>query len=303
MVDRRIVFYRWQSVNAQAPFVPHEVAHQLEASTAQDESQALFVGQDSTTAVRVLNPGSPQAATQLQLLAVRTEDNQPVEWTPGQTLRTLIMSEGHYTADVTHVCIWPDGFAAQDWHSYAPRPGRLVHFLRNRANAYSIFNVLYRPNMMTRLHRLRGHLRTVEIALTSPEYVDLDRTGVIGTLFPAVYGQRAPSLSVRFGMGRFGPRNRYIDNDIEDAVFQVAENAQEMVDRMIISGFDPQVGRVVQVNLLNERVGHEVSVEPNPEAVTLPDEQLIFDQIADARRTMEDEGVLESALQAQAMRA
>jgi hypothetical protein len=104
-------------------------------------------------------------------------------------------------------------------------------------------------------------------------------------------------------MGRYGPRNRYIDNDIEEAVFQVAENAQEMVDRMIISGFDPQAGRVVNVNLLTERVGHEVSIEPNPEAVTLPDERLVFDEIADARRTMEDEGVLEGALQAQAMRA
>jgi hypothetical protein len=168
---------------------------------------------------------------------------------------------------------------------------------------YVTFNILYRPDMMTTLRRIRGHLRKVEIALTSPEYVGMDRSGVIGSLFPAVYGHRAPSLAVSFGMGRYGPRNRYIDNEVEEAVFQIAENAQETVDRMIISGFDPQVGRVIQVNLLSERVGNEVSVDPNPEATTLPDETLIFEEIADARRALEDTGLLQGALEAQAMRA
>jgi hypothetical protein len=303
MVDTKVVFYRWQSANAQAPFVPHEVASRLERAIVADPSQALVVGQDTTTAVRVLDAGGPDAPTRLQVLAVRGEDNQPVEWSPGQTVRSLIVSEGHFTADVTHVCIWPNGFAAQDWHGYAPRLNRLAHYLRQQANAHAIFNTLYRPDMMTTLHRIRGHLRTVEIALTSPEYANIDRSGAIGTLFPAVYGHRAPSLSVRFGMGRYGPRDRYIDHETEEAVFAVAENAQDLVDRMIISGYDPQVGRVVNVNLLSERVGKEVTVEPNPEAATLPDEQLIFDEIFQARSELADEGLLDGAPQAQAMRA
>jgi len=103
-------------------------------------------------------------------------------------------------------------------------------------------------------------------------------------------------------MGRYGPRDRYIDSQTEEAVFNVAENAQDMVDRLVIAGYDPQVGRVIQVNLLNQRIARDVSVPPNPEAVTLPDEASIFEEITNARRDLDDEGLLAGALEAQAMR-
>ena len=302
MVDRGVVFYRWQSVNGQAPFAPSDVARQLADDILRDPAKALVTGRDTTTAVSVIDPGGPDRPTRLQVLAVRTEENQPVEWSPGRTVRSLIMSDGHFAADVTHLSIWPDGFAAQDWHAHAPRLGRLAHFLRSQARGHVTFNTLFRPDMMATLQHLRGRLRRVEIAMTSPEYVDVDRSGVIGTLLPAVYGHQAPSLSVSFGMGRYGPRDRYIDSQTEEAVFNVAENAQDMVDRLVIAGYDPQVRRVIQVNLLNQRIARDVSVPPNPEAVTLPDEASIFEEIANARRDLDDEGLLAGALEAQAMR-
>lgn len=212
------------------------------------------------------------------------------------------MQDGHFATDVTHVTIWPDGFAAQDWHGHAPRLGRLAHFIRSQSRGSVVFNNLYRPDMLQRLERLRGRLRKVEMALTSPEYADQDRAGVIETLLPAVYGHRAPSITVNFGMGRFGPRDRYLDDQTEDAVYSIAENAQEMVDRLVVHGYDPQAGRVVRVNLLSERIGHDVSVPPNPEAATLPDEDAIFAEVLDIRRQLDDEGLLSGALEAQAMR-
>ena len=60
--------------------------------------------------------------------------------------------------------------------------------------------------MLARLQRLRGHLRGVEISLTRPEYVDPNR-GTFGTLIPAIWGPRVPSVSVHVGMGRRGPRD------------------------------------------------------------------------------------------------
>lgn len=303
MVDRKIVFYRWQSVSAQNSFVPYEVAERLDLAVLADESRSLLVGRDSATAVHVLRYGDPGAPTRFQLLAVRHEGDQPVEWSPGQTVRSLMMSEGHYTADVTYVCVWPDGYAAQDWYTYTPRLSRLANFLRNQLSEHVAFNTLYRPDMMTKLDQIRGHLRSVDMALTSPEFADVDRAGTLGAFIPAIFGHAAPSLSVKIGMGRYGPRKRYLNEVTEEAIFQIAENAQEMVDRLIISGYDPRSERVIQVNLLKERIGQEISVDPNPEAATLPDEEAIFEEIVSARQALEDEGMLERAAEAQAMRA
>ncbi len=302
MVDRSIVFYRWQSVNGQLPFTPSDVARQLASDIVRDQSKALVVGRDTTTAISVLDPGDADSRPWFKCSQFG-RPNQPVEWSPGQSIRSLLMQDGHFAADVTHVCIWPDGFAAQDWHAHAPRLGRLAHLLRSQARGHVAFNTLFRPDMMATLARLRGRLRRVEIAITSPEYVDADRSGAIGTLFPAVFGHQAPSLSVAFGMGRYGPRDRYLDGATEEAVFSVAENAQEMVDRLVVAGYDPQAGRVVEVNLLTQRISQDISVGPNPEAVTLPDVTEIFEEMADARRTLDQDGLLAAAVEAQAMRA
>lgn len=296
MVDRRIVFYRWQSANAQVPFIPHESAHLLADAIAADESASILVRSDSTTAIRVLDPGRENVPSRIQLLAVRNKDDLPVEWSPGQTIRSLVMADGYSTADVTHFLIWPDGFVAQDWHNFAPRPSRLAQMLRVKAGAHASINVLYRPDMLASLMRLRGHLRSVELAITSPELVDVERPGMMATLFPAAFGHRAPSLSLRLSMGRFGPRDRYIDSQTEEAVFQIAEQAQELVDSMTVSGVDPDTGRKLSVNLLKERIGQEVSVEPSPDAENIPHEQFVFDEMLDVRRDLDDQGLLQAAV-------
>jgi hypothetical protein len=105
-----------------------------------------------------------------------------------------------YPSDVSHATIWPDGIAAQDLHANAPRVGRLRFYLRHQVHAYLTFEPLDQPDMLARLQRLRGHLRGVEISLTRPEYVDPNR-GKFGTLIPAIWGPRVPSVSVHVGMG------------------------------------------------------------------------------------------------------
>lgn len=65
---------------------------------------------------------------------------------------------------MTHVVLWPDGIAAQDVHSNAPRLGRLSFYLRRVMSAYVSFTPLYRPDMLDRLQRLRGQLRGIEVS-------------------------------------------------------------------------------------------------------------------------------------------
>ena len=302
MVERRLTYYRWYSSNAERPFLPYEAAATLRANIERDPAASVVRRRDSITAVQVLAGGDAATPSRFQVLSVRHEDDRPVEWSPGQNVRTLIMDDGYSTADVTYFTLWPDGYAAQDFHSYAPRPSRLAQLLKLRVGAHVSFNVLYRRDMMEKLRRLRGQLRTVELAITSPELADAQHVGMMATLFPAAFGAQVPSLSIRLGMGRYGPRDRYLDAQTEEAVFQVAENAQELVDSLSITGIDPSTERSATVNLLQERVGHTVDVEPNVDATSLPDEKAIFEAMDDARQELDALGLLQTASEAQPVR-
>ncbi|HUY47168.1 MAG TPA: hypothetical protein VMV92_15785 [Streptosporangiaceae bacterium] len=229
MVVRQLVFSRWCSLNAKPPFAYDQAFGELGAKIAGDPDFAIVENDDVTTAVTVVAAGSPTEPAKLQLLALRSADHRPSQWKPGERLGPLPLQDDQYPADVTHVMIWPDGIAAQDLHANAPRLGRLAFYLRHQVSAYVSFEPLYQPDMLERLEQLRGQLRLVEISLTRPEYLDPGR-GAFGTLIPTVFGSRAPSVSVHIGMGRRGPRDRFLDGATEEAVFQIAENANDQVD-------------------------------------------------------------------------
>lgn len=301
MITRSLVFYRWQSENTRAEFVPHEVATRLAAETVHDPEFAVLRGQDVTTAVTVVDPGSKDRPTRLQLMALRTEDQHPSQWQPGGRLGLLPVRKGHYPADVTHVTVWPTGFASQDLHKNAPRLGRLSFFIRTKVREYISFDPLYNPRMYEKLLRMRGTLRSIEIGITKPEYADRDM-GILETFLPSAFGPRAPSLRVKVGMGRYGPRNRYLDENLEEVAFAAAENAHELVDALIISGFDPTLGKVDTINFLKQRLKRDVELPRSSDVPSLPDADAAFDAMASAYQQLTDDGTFEQALRAQVVR-
>jgi hypothetical protein len=157
----------------------------------------------------------------LQLLALRDPDNRPLQFGPGEPLGPIDMLAHRYPADVTHVEIRPDGLAGQDFHGNAPRLSRLSRYSVRKVTHFVSFEQLFQPDVAYRLDDVRGQLRGVDIALTRPERLD-HNAGLFGTLIPAVYGRKAPSVSV-VGMGRFGPRDRYLDSETEAHIFEIAE--------------------------------------------------------------------------------
>jgi hypothetical protein len=303
VLDRKIIFYRWQSVDGQRTFVPHICAKALHEAIKFDSEQAILARGDVITAVQVLDQGDLITPSRLQLLSLRREGLGPIEWGPGRRIRNLVVSNGSYAADLTHVCVWPDGYAAQEWHGHVPRLGRLSHFLRVRLGSYASFEQLYNAGMVDQLARLRGRIRSVDIALAGPLPARSDGRAVFGTLIPAVYGDRIPSVSVQLGMGRYGRRDRYIDQETEETVFALAEQAQDQLSRMVVRGRDPDTGRVIPIDLFNERLGVDVVVHPDGEVPTLADEAAIFHEISRSREILTVSGDLNSAVQAQAMRS
>ncbi len=84
-------------------------------------------------------------------------------------------------------------------------------------NAHVRFDALYREDMLTKLKALQGHIRSVEVAMTK-RHPD-QSGGVFGTLIPETFGHRAPSIRFTLGMGRYGPRDRYLDGETEEQIF------------------------------------------------------------------------------------
>jgi hypothetical protein len=289
------------SQNAKPPFVYDQALSELGNKIEGDPSFAIMENDEVTTAVTVVAPGSPTEPGKVQLLALRSTDNRPSQWRPGERLGPLPLQDDQYPADVTHVMIWPDGIAAQDLHVNAPRLGRLSFYLRHQVSAHVSFEPLYQPDMLERLQQLRGQLRLVEISMTRPEYLDNDR-GAFGTLLPSVFGSRAPSVSVHIGMGRRGPRDRFLDDATEEVVFQIAESAHDQVDRLVIGGRNRTTGKSDRVNLLSERLQEKVEITARADVPALPDEDEVFRELQKSYFSFRSQGLFDRAVQAQAMR-
>ncbi|SDF64467.1 hypothetical protein SAMN05216553_102473 [Lentzea fradiae] len=303
MLNRKIIFHRWASANPQKLFDPKRAIKTLAAGIGHSDEYAILATGDVTTAVLPVSyDDDTPKPVRLQMLALRTASKLPAKWRPDAPLESIPLLEGEYSADVTHLCMWQDGVVAQEFHHNAPRVGRLSHFLRKKLDEQMLFNPLYQPDMLTKLEGLRGQLRSVHLAFTKPDYATDLSTGVFGSLLPEVFGKRAPSVNVQIGMGKYGPRNRFLDEGIEQAVFELAENAHEIVDRLVVSGINPDTGKAEHVNLLSERLLVEIQLPEHPSTNSVPDSDATFEALENARLKLDGEGLIARATEAQAMR-
>ena len=103
-------------------------------------------------------------------------------------------------------------------------------------------------------------------------------------------------------MGRRGPRDRFLDDTTEESVFQIAENAHDFVDRLVVFGKNPETNRSERVILLSERLQERVDLPARPDAPALPVAELVFRGLEAAYRSFRDQGLFERAVQAQATR-
>jgi hypothetical protein len=266
-----------------------------------EPSYAVLEGDDISTAIEVIEAGSKSEPVKLRLLALRTLENRPHKWEPGGSLESLPLQDGQYPVDATHVSIWPDGIVGQDFHANAPRLGRLSYFIRTKQKEYVSFELLYQPDMIERLNELRGHLRSIEIGINKPHHVSAD-SGAFGTLIPTVFRSRAPSVNIKMGMGRTSRRNSFLDTETEDAAYEIAEQAQDYVDRMVIGGYNTRTEKIESINLMHERIQEHVRLRPNHQVPTLPDLSDVFAKLDETYRKFQTSGVFDHALTTKAVR-
>ncbi|MFI7332826.1 hypothetical protein [Micromonospora aurantiaca (nom. illeg.)] len=297
MVARKIVFYRWESVNAQREFVPWRVVALLAAEIAQDPKFAVLDDEDNGTAVIPLGAGNENLPVKLQLLALRPARNRPAQWSPGTSPVNIPMPEGHYVSDVTHIMMWPDGYLAHDYHVNLPRPSRLVDFLYRKLRVQAAFRQLYRPDMYERLAALEGQIRSFNFTFTKP-HRELVDPPMVGTLWRMIKGAPVPSISVRMGFGKHGPRDRYIDHGLEQELLQLASAEEEFLDRLVVTGKSRITGSSDTVNLMTERIHEQVELSPQVDNSAFPDVEETFTTLDLTYKKFLASGLLDNALEA-----
>jgi hypothetical protein len=303
MLKRKIVFYRWLPSDPQRSFDLHRVIGDLAGYIAADPAYAITQSNEVATAVEVVDVGDENSPTNIILYALRSPENRPLQWEPGQPISAIRLEHGQYPADVTHLSIFPNGYAAQDVHGYAPRPGRFSFFLRKKMREKISFEPLFTPDMIERMRHLKGRLRGAHIAFTQAEYTgEPGGGGSLSVLWPQALRRAVPVVRVDLSMGKFGPRDRYLDEVVDDAVFELAENANDQIDKLIVRGSNPQTGVVEEVNLLKNRLQMEIEFPPSRDIPSLPARSEVFFAIDQAYKDFYRNGVLDRAGHAQILR-
>jgi hypothetical protein len=141
---------------------------------------------------------------------------------------------------------------------------------------------------------MRGQLRGFSLGLTNQDYSPANAS-TMSTLLPALFGSRAPSVKVTLGMGRHGPRNRYLDGAIEDAVLEIAENQYDAIDSLVVRGVNPATGKVDTVNLLSERLQRQVQLESDTSIPSMPSAESAFQELEESYRSFSASGDLRRA--------
>ncbi|GGZ27061.1 hypothetical protein [Streptomyces avidinii] len=225
MLKRSLIFHRWGSVAGKPDFIPTDVATALAAAISADSEFAILDSGDAVTAVEVVDVGLGTSPTNLRLFALRGADDRPFKWDSQGSVSPISLRDSEYPADVSHVSIWPDGTCAHDYAKNVPRISRLSSFLRRKLNSHVKFDALYREDTREKLKAMEGQLRSVEVAMTR-RGGEASSGGVFGTLIPENFGDKAPSIRFTLGMGRYGPRDRYLDGETEEQVFSLAEQGR-----------------------------------------------------------------------------
>ncbi|MEV0991835.1 hypothetical protein [Streptomyces sp. NPDC049949] len=301
MLKRSLIFHRWGSLAGKPEFVPSQVAASLVAAISTDSDFAILDAGDAVTAVEVMNIGVGSEPTNLRLFALRGADDRPFKWDSQGSVSPISLRDSEYPADVSHVSIWPDGTCAHDYAKNVPRISRLSVFLRRKLNSHVKFDALYREDMLEKLKAMEGQMRSVEVAMTRRGGA-ASGGGTFGTLIPASFGEKAPSVRFTLGMGRYGPRDRYLDDETEEQIFSLAEQADDFVSNMIIRGRSRVTGQVESINLLQERLQVPVEVRQSAAVSSMPEPSDVFLELDQAYKGFLRDGKIASAVRGEKMR-
>jgi hypothetical protein len=287
-VKRRLTFYGWADTSEAHPFDRLRAAR--EVGDLDPDEVVLEQTDGGLTAVDLVEVGDADTPTRLLLHALHGPDSRPSDWGPGEGTRIIEIGEGRYTAFTSHVEIWPDKVAAIDLHANAPGLGRLSQYFWKRATERVAFRPLYRQDASERLRDLDG-VRGFDFSIHEPHKVQQARRhGMLGSLLP---NRDFPSIYVSAGMSRKQPKDAYVDDEVAQELFEIADSAEDLFDRI-----ETGKKKSVRVNLLSERLKVEAELNNDRNNPSLPVQGDAFDALDGARAELQRDGELQAAVEA-----
>jgi hypothetical protein len=302
-LKRKITFSAWADASKRRPFDRVSAADTVENL---DASDSVATWDDRLTAVIVDQVGDDGTPTHLRLYALHDEANRPLDFAPGEEPTALALGDDRYTAFLVHVVIWEDKIVGFDRHTNAPGLGRLAHYFREKAEEKVIFRSLFDPSLSERLKELDG-VRAVEYAIHDPHkaaQLRAQHPGMVKDLVPRRFGQKAPSFSVKLGMGRKGSRDAYLSDELTNDLLELADAADVFFDALNVTGKSKNERtaagnpKTIKLNLLSSRLHRERELPRDPGNPSVPRHKRAYKEIEKVRASFEEGDVLERAVEA-----
>lgn len=280
------MFNKWSASEKQVDIVA--IGQALRDYIRNNPDGSLLESGDRRTAVTVIHiptSGSGEPL-ELQLFSLRDASGLPVQYTPGRPLADFKLPDGSFAGDVAHIALWNEGWVAQDWYRDVPRLTRLTEYLRKKVNLKIVTQPVYDRDIASQLKDVRGQIRSVVIS-NNPKHAK-HFEGVFATLIPKVAGESVPSFTINLGMGRYGPRDRFLAEDLTDAIYDEIETNLDTFDSFIIRGKSKSTGKIVEVNLLKQRIRTDVEIPPMRGMPGIPDMERMFVALRSSYATQQE---------------
>jgi hypothetical protein len=299
-LERRLTFYRWHSVRGQPPFDRIAAARAIQA-LPDDGNRKLSRGNEWAADVLVRAVGSHDSPTLLSLLRLRDFENRPWLRAPGELPRPARMRREQDLIDFAQTAIWEDGIVAFAQGGHAPPPSGLVDFMARRVSQHVWFAALYERNVIERLRGWHG-VRSITLVLRNSRIVQdriNARLGPFEGLLAQLRGQpddvvlRQELAVPRRGRGA---RSSILTNVSTDDVVRLSEVA-EAFDTFQVSGIAPN-GGVERIDLIRQRIQAIVQLPRAQEGGHRTDEEATFDALMAARRQLDANDRLATAVEA-----
>jgi hypothetical protein len=298
-LGRRLVFFRWHSIDGFPAFDPAGCARTITALP--DNANRKLPRGEFAADVLVHAVGGGSKPTLLSLLRLRDFENRPWLRAPGETAHPAQMRREEDLVDFAQVVIWSDSYAVFAQGGHAPPPSGLVDFCARRAEQAVHFSALYERDVVERMRAWRG-IRTVNLLIQNSRTVQEqinERIGPFEGFLSQLRGQ-PDGVYLRHEIavpkrGR-GGRSRVLAAIDTADVIRLAEVA-ESFDAFTVSGIT-RAGRIETVDLIRQRLQVEARLPRSPQGGHRTDDAATFEALLAARHEVEDDGRLATAAEA-----
>lgn len=281
-VKRKLTFYAWQDGLKRQKFERLAAAKAVKALEGKPEMIADIDG--SLVAALVQAVGTDTDPTCFLLLPLRDYDNRPLHFRPGTNLQAIALGAGDYTSDVSHVVIWPDGYAAYDAHGFAPGPNRLAMYLREKAEERVTFLALYDRELIKYVRSLKG-LTAVEFSISNSEKgqraADSEKGIFEGLLSARKRTPESVSFAQRISTG--GRKGQTLDDEFQEDILELADRADDYFDSLRVTGIDPHTKKSVTINVLQTRIHAEAEMPRAKGGGDAPNPRTCFSELEKAK--------------------